>query len=345
MAKYEVTGELSELIKKIRIENKKTSIDIANAIGKSQAYISKLENSKILTIDEEVLMDIFSAIFGSEEDFNNFLNTNFKSLALKEYKDEEELDKELWFNNFDTVLRQLPISDSFIDDINYRINKIGINYSILCNRINSNEDISDINYNQAYLPRNIWSRIDNSGDMYIKLEIKPEKIKQILEGSIKKANYITLLSITYYLLKIENRVGPEKNQTLFDQATEYLKSNGITRLIEKKPFTTGLRSDNDSSVYNEYDRTNNDILDGIVNELKIASEIDVISVSKMLLKYKKNLHWDAFFMLTLTSLNYDKLKCISHDKRTEFLKEVKSLIDKYIDNHEEIDIIKYDLDL
>lgn len=76
MGKFSVTPELAEIIKTTRIQNNVTAKDIAKHIGKSQAYMSKLEKAEIKTIEESNLTEIFRFIYGKKKAFRIFGKNN-----------------------------------------------------------------------------------------------------------------------------------------------------------------------------------------------------------------------------------------------------------------------------
>lgn len=65
MARYDVTPELASIIKSTRIVNNVTAKSVAEHIGKSQSYISKLEKGGIKSIEENELISIFKFILVS----------------------------------------------------------------------------------------------------------------------------------------------------------------------------------------------------------------------------------------------------------------------------------------
>ena len=58
MAYVEVTKELGETIRNLRIQNKITGKELAEHVGRSPAYISKLEKAEIKNTDEDVFNEI-----------------------------------------------------------------------------------------------------------------------------------------------------------------------------------------------------------------------------------------------------------------------------------------------
>ena len=123
MARYDVTPELASIIKSTRIVNNVTAKSVAEHIGKSQSYISKLEKGGIKSIEENELISIFKFILVSEENFQDFLSNSLSEIISSttlRYND-DEINNQCWFLNFDQTLRLIPIPPKIIDELNTKI--------------------------------------------------------------------------------------------------------------------------------------------------------------------------------------------------------------------------------
>lgn len=347
MGKYYITAELAGLIKTTREENNVSGNEISKKIGKSQAYFSKLENGQIKTIDDTLLIDIFKTILGNDEKFDFFINEKLINVLenLKLSLSQDELDAQIWFDNFDKIIRQLPIPEEFVDDINGRLLKLGIDSSALCQRINTNEDIDDQD-SISSLPINIWTPVFRDGDFYgayIRMSIEDDMMKAILSKQKQQCNYSVLFAIAYYLLKIENKVGPGSNEKLKNEAKYYLNSFKIASLVDKGKIDISVKSDGNRPVISsQYDEENTWYIKKITKNIKTVSEIDIVSANKKLDIFSNNTIWDAPFMLSLNAIDYKKMKLLSHEKKQEFLNDVKQLVEKYANEEDEYTIKLYD---
>jgi len=140
MTKVYVTQELAETIKSIRLQNKILSKDLAKAVGKSPAYITKLERGEIQTIDISELNIIFKFIAGNNSSFDDTMEKIYTILKYK-YSD-DEIEKQIWFANYDTVKRKIPIPGTLIDEINNKIVQLEKSRQYLLTRINNNESLT-----------------------------------------------------------------------------------------------------------------------------------------------------------------------------------------------------------
>ena len=210
MARYDVTPELASVIKSTRISHNITAKSVAEQIGKSQAYISKLEKGELKTIDQDQLLDIFIFVLGSEEAFQDFLNNTlasvFSTLTLRH--SQKEIDKQIWYRNFDTVLRQIPIPELLVHNINEIMSENNIDIDNLVNKINGNEEIKHIIDNYENYPENTWNYLVEDGEIkqiFIRMHIKKTTVSNILSFQYKSSNYVNMLAIVFYsLVMIEN---------------------------------------------------------------------------------------------------------------------------------------------
>ena len=207
MAKYTVTTELSETIRSVRMQNHVSAKSVAEHIGKSQSYISKLEKGDIKSIQEDELTEIFRFIFGNERDLQVFLDSALgrilETLELR-YSD-DEIKEQVWFDNYDTVLRLIPIPAELIDCLNLRIESLGVTIDELCSRINANEGISPKVINTDKYPFNEWLPFVEDHKIafrFIKMRVTVQEITEILEKRVRSANYVSLLALAYSLISL-----------------------------------------------------------------------------------------------------------------------------------------------
>ena len=203
MAKVYVTQELAETIKSIRLQNKILSKDLANIIDKSPAYVTKLEKGEIQTIDIDELNKIFNYIIGDDTSFDETIQKIYS--VLKYIYTYEEIENQIWFSNYDTVKRKIPIPSSLIDEINVRIEALDVSREYLKKRINANESLSQAEVENPDIPFNQWYSPENKpkGAQSIKINITDDILNGILDKTIDVTKYIYMLAISYYLIKIE----------------------------------------------------------------------------------------------------------------------------------------------
>ncbi len=329
-----VTSSLAETLRSIRLQNKIQAKDLASHLGKSPAFISKLENGLIQTIDTKELYSILEFISGTGSSIQ-LAEQIYKSLNLK--YSTKEIEEQLWFVNYETVDCLLPIPDSLIDEFNSRINHLEITREYLLKRINANEALTDeeklnesIPFNQWYLP----DQKDGSAQS-IKIKLSAEDFCKILDKDYDVAPYVFIFCILFYLLKIEKYsdttlITEEQNKELMQETTTILNSYKFLSISEKNRLIAETQTKNEiqeilSSFDNDYINILNDILTGF----QLASEQNIKSTNEQLKAFSENMHWDLGFMLRIISISFTSLKETSISNRKKLLFEIEELVKHY----------------
>lgn len=335
MAKISVTLELANTLKTIRLHQGIQAKDVAKYIDRTPAYISKLENGKINTIDEEVLNNILVYLAK-----NNTLE-ELTDIVLKTIDNQnqpiDKLEDQIWFMNFDTVYRRLPIPEKLIEYINKEIEANNIDISYLVDRINSNEALSDEDNNNDAIEPNKWYVTKNGNFPGIKMCISKEQVCDILSGETLFAPYVFVFCILFYIIKIEKYKNQtlltfEKNTELMDETTQILNSYKFFNLVEKDKMLEKAETEEQlNEIWNSFDTENQQIISDILSGFKFASEMDIGVTNKRLEEFSQNMHWDLWFMLRIISLEYMKLDELSTTLKKEFIQDISKLIEKYSD--------------
>lgn len=335
MAKVQVTSQLAELIRSIRLQNGIKSVSLAEHIGKSAAYVSKLEKGDIQTLEKECLHKILNFITQGKDSFDDVIEEVYATLKFK--YSQKEISQQLWFDNFDTVERLIPIPFELSSDLSSIMNSCNINIPYLCERINSNESIPiDISKNSQY-PINEWFIVSDTApnDRYIIIKMTEIEISDILNGEKTETPYIFLLALTFYLLKISKcgntiEISEEESLSLMEESTSFLSKYKVYTLAERDKLMTGIISQNDlSNVLSKFDLENQDIVTQILIKYRVWSDRDIKSANRLLENYLKNLTWDIGFVMKLTSYDYFSLDKISYTSKKKLLQEMLELIGRY----------------
>ena len=141
MPKIVVTDKLADTFKMLRMQNGIKSKDLAEHLGKTPGYVSKLEEQEVKNIELETVESIFSFLLGEDYKKTEIWEQIYASLQIKYSK--AEIDEEIWFSNFDTVYRYIPIPETIIDYFNEKIVSLNITREYLLQRINANEALSE----------------------------------------------------------------------------------------------------------------------------------------------------------------------------------------------------------
>lgn len=341
MAKFRVTPELAETIKSMRIQHNVTSKAVAKHIGKSQSYMSKLERGEIKFVDESILTAIFMYVFygndEAERHIDAVLEQIFDSLELR-YSD-KDIENQLWFDTFDTVKRVLPIPGEMIDDLVSRMAAMNVTAAQLCERINANEDIQPEVDNQDQYPFNEWQAwvVDHQIIFrFIKMKVDLQVIEAILKKEVTDSNYVTILSIIYYLKKIEKygariEISEEDSTELMCASIAYLDSYKFYSIAEFSRLQRKATSKAEQeALLSSFDKENITLMNEVIQAFQFISNMNITKGNEYISNFLKNLKWDLGFMMNEISLPFHEMTELSFTLKKQVLAEINETIRKYI---------------
>ncbi len=336
MAKVQVTSQLAELIKTIRIQNGILSKDLATYLKKSPAYISKLESGEIQSLDRDMLFDVLEYITKGNSSFDEIIEEVFATLKFKYNR--EEIENQLWFDNFDTVERLIPIPEELVDEFNNQIKELNITRSYLLTRINGNDSIEDRIRNDSSYPKNEWFHIDDessSKGRSIIIDLSDQILNDILDKKVTKSVYIFILAICFYLLKIKSYgdikgIDESSMQNIMIEAVDTLNRYKFYSLSEKDKLIYKAETPEEyDRLLNSFDLQNQEVINEILGGYSFWSERDIKFANYQFNLYLKNMKWDLGFMMKLISLDFNSLSKTNYTNKKSLMDEIISLITKY----------------
>lgn len=334
MAKVNVTKELAGKIKELRLANKVKAIDLAEHIKKSSAYITKLENGDIKTLDYDELLKIFNFISKNEDDLEKIID----KISLE--VGSEELEEQMWFMNFDTVERKIPVPSDLVDYINKKISDLNITIPYLVEYVNKNEDLINIideyNIDIGKYKSNLWHSYEYDGKSFsfIIIKMSLSEITNILEKNLDVSNYVTIQLILYNLLRLEHSLdhslSEEENDKIKGEVTRILNSYKFYSSTEKSKLLETVATQQEfDSLLSEFDIINRKLINEFLEYMSFLSDWNVKYTNEKLVLLNRNFKWDASYILTLTSLPFYELESISKSLKSNLLNDIKKLIDEY----------------
>ena len=340
MPKIVVTDKLADTFKMLRMQNSIKSKDLAEHLGKTPGYVSKLEKQEVKNIELETVESIFSFILGEDYKKTEIWEQIYASLQIKYSKD--EIDEEIWFSNFDTVYRYIPIPETIIDYFNDKISSLNITREYLLQKINANEALSEEEINDESIKPNVWYTASDDGRASIKMYISEDILSDILDKKMLSSPYVFIFCILYYLLKIEKygsiiKIESAQIRQLNQEAKSILNSHKFYSIVERENIVSQAQSKEEiHNLLSSFDNDNAKLIGDILGELKFASDWDIRTTNDRLTGFLKNLSTDAWFTLRIISLDYHLLESVEISQRKEFLKEIDELIKKYADTQKNI---------
>ena len=340
MPKIVVTDKLADTLKMLRLQNGIKAKELAEYLGKTPGYVSKLEKQAVKNIELETVESIFSFILGDDYKKTEIWEQIYASLQIKYSK--AEIDEEIWFSNFDTVYRYIPIPETIVDYFNDKLLSLNITRDFLLQRINANEALSDEEINDEKIKTNIWYTASSDGKASIKISIEKDELSNILDKKTLSSPYIYIFCILYYILKIEKygsiiKINDPQIRELNQEVKSILNSHKFYSIIERENIVGQAQSkDEIRNLLSSFDNDNAKLIGEILGELKFASDMDIRITNDRLTGFLKNLSTDVWFTLKLISFDYYLLEAVDMSQRKEFLKEIDELIKKYTDNQKNI---------
>lgn len=335
-----VTPELAETLRNIRLQNKVQAKNLAAHIQKSAAFVSKLENGSIQTIDTEELYKILQYI-SNENNSAELADQIYKSLKFK--YSSKEIEEQLWFTNYETVECLLPLPNELIDSFNTRIERLGISRQYLHSRINANEALSQEELDDTSIACNQWyhQKQKEGNAQSIKISLSEKSLDAILDKKYDVAPYVFIFAIMFYLLKIEQygdaiALSDEDNSILMKKTTDELNSFKFLSISEKNLLIAEKQTKEEvQDLLSSFDNDNIEIIGDILSGFRFASDHNIKSTNEHLQRFEQNMRWDLGFMLRVIGLEFSNLEKTSVSNRKNLLTEMEALIKKYSNLPEE----------
>lgn len=330
---------LGQNLRDFRINYNKKAKDVAAHIGKSGAYISKLEKGQIKQINRNDLVKILNFITGEKNGYELFIESNIKDM------NPDELTKSIPINNFDWIERQIPIPQEYVAYISAKITKLNTTTDELTQYINANDDLddkffADHNIDKKDLMPNQWNiyfeaDCSNVHREYIYVVIDDQLIDNIINHKILKTSYLFLYMVVYQLYKIEETksqpyLSAGKLQKIKTRTTKKLRDFKIYTMVDKqmaiRNAATGIDTDLKPS---SYDSENRKLVNELNDGLFFMSERDVEYVNKKLCSIISTLKNTNSFGLAYMALDLSPLYKANSTTKKEFLNAVQSLAKEY----------------
>ena len=319
-----LTPELGMALKNFRIENKITAKSITEKFSKASSYISKLENGDIKKIEGDFLIQICNYIANSNDGLTNFLNR--LSQNFKEFSNETKL----MVMNIDDLLVEYTVPANLVSEISQYLSSHDLTVTQLVDKINANEDIADReDYN--ILPINIWydksSDVDNAA---IKLSIPLTYIEDILNQNAITIHRVIAEAILYSLYKLGNEENP--------RFLAHNKLDFYHMLPARRNETIKFTQDDIDNILSILEPDTADALKNVESNLRLITSITNNYGSKKIKQISNNMDEDLGFYFAYMSVDIVELEKKTKEKKTQFLKELKSLVEKYSQDDKVIDL-------
>lgn len=335
MVRFHVSPELSDAIKAVRVQNNIASKDLAAHIGKSAAFITKLEKCEIKTIKEEELTKILEFIIRDKDSFSEKLETLVDTMVLRATPD--RLEQQSWLLNFDQIVCRIPLSNELAEDILYQMSSHGITAEELSAEICKNSELDEDIREDDSIPYNKWQEAISDGNAiytYIKLKYSATEIEDVLH-KVTDTNYTCVFAIVRFLRYLTNYssgtpITDEIVTELSTYTTQYLNSYKFYSIAERKRLQHAAKTQAElSDRLSEVDKKNSELKSRFSRVMEVLSDMDVEKTNQDLDILLKNFQWDAAFTLRLLSFPFHELGDISFANKKQFIVKIASLLEEY----------------
>ena len=332
-----MTVELGTRLKALRLKYNVKAKDVADHIGKSAAYLTKLEKGEIKQVDQDLLQNMVCFVTDDEKGFDKLI----EKLALSDTND--QLKEENWFMNFDLVKRIIPIPPSLAKHLQEMAKEVDVSAIKLAEYINQNEDLdtsffSTINMNPDEVEKNIWhpytiiDKDEEKSAQFIILNVDMKDIESLLNGTKDTCSHTLMFAIIYHLLKLKDKrdkLDTDKYE-LQDKAIKIMQEHKFYSILDRSNFEKQAKSREEyQELLSDFDRKNREVINGILSRIGFLSDYDVKYTNDKLQGILDNLKVEPSFALSYMAIPLKEMNKISVTARKQFIADVKSLVEKY----------------
>lgn len=334
-----INTENAAKLKDFRIKHRVKSKDLALFIGKSPAYISKLEHGDIQHLSKDVLIKITNYISGDENGYTEFCQSVIES------KDPDTSEKDIFLLNFDTTERQIPIPEILSYYIQEQMHNLNITSNQLIDYVNENEDIKD-DYSRFKISikdieTNTWYEYIEADSnerfhIFIVLHFEKEKLDALLNHELKKCEYLFPYALTYHLLKISKGyrgklLTESEIRSTQAEAEEILwKMKFYTMMLQMRKLQDYQSIEEFENSLSSFDHNNRQLLQELIGALSYLSSYDIEYTNKKLNTIVENIKdVGESFSLAFMALSLKHLKELNPHMKKQFLSDIEKYINTY----------------
>lgn len=335
MPKYTVTQNMGASLRNLRISKKVKAIEVAKAINKTGAYISKLENGVLNYIQQTDLFNIIDFLSQTEEEKQQSLSLLLHDTTMLFTKEESE--NEEWKLNLDYFYRKFPIPTEYQKFVIDKMKELSISIEELVSYANSNFDL----YNNELFTKDLLDNAEknywyfNNGNSFLVVQLVCDDIKHVLYDKNISTNYSMLKCLLISIFRIEGY----NHDEAYSKAHEILVNMNIQTLSEKEEIMDSYEKINE--MHTILDQRNNENLPEpdrklLTNLYEFTQQInmfaqiyDVNYSNKKIAMLLDNLKEDPILLMGLIGIDLKPLKNCDIQIKKEFLRALTDLISNY----------------
>ena len=326
--KFVVTPELAKALKTLRVGNDLSSKDLAEHIGKSPSYVTKLEKGSIRRIEQEVLTEILLFVTCSESFYEQALPAVVS--VLSGMLDGGRPFEQVWLMQYDVSDRPVRLSSDMVADMSERLRAIGVSAEELVKLMNANID------SQAPLsfPANQVTLVDCDGmpRMLSRISLSLDEVEGVFGGTADTVPYFMLYSIVHSLHReeqfpgVRKKLPPESAISVLRSTDAYMEKWGVRSLMGYSHF---LASDEFVLQQLPLVSSGEGVVDRLADQLREFFEYDSLQALSSLNNLCETLEWDPAFAMKLFGIPFADLGETSYTNKRRLLEEIQQAFNRY----------------
>ncbi len=332
--KCHVTPELAILIKTLRSQNNISSKDLAEHVGRSRSYISKLEGGAIQTIQKQDLTEILKFVTAGTDFYEEKLVEIVR--VLQSYMEPSRMDHQVWLLQYDCAERPIPVPEDLVRYFIDTLKEIRMTPSHLVRVVNANVDseLSDQVPSNEYLD---LSYQRGSHMLVIRMQMTEKQFDEILDKAPSSSTYSVLFALTFTMEKLKSYsedtpLTPDEARTVLRRTGNIMDLYHVHCLTDYSSLVNSTELLNgQENLYNSFKELDPGIVSNILYNFTELMDYDAESTSETLKIFSDNLSWDPAFLMRILRLPFSSLTDMSYSNKKKMLEEIQDIYARYRD--------------
>lgn len=325
--KFSITPELAKLIKTLRVQSGVSAKDLAERIGKSRSYVSKLESGSIRSIDRDALTRVLCVAADDDDLYGGVLPAAVK--LLRSTMEPQRMVDQMWLMEYDVIERTVSVPAPMSDDIRRTLDQAHISAARLVAFANANID----SQTPLSTPANELVIEGDRGKsrLLARIQISEDEVNRLMEGGAT-TSYFMLYVIVHALFRlrlypsVETKLPPDDAARVLRCVASYMDRWDIHSLVG---FSHFLSSDEFIAYQTPLAGAAPDVFDRIASQLREVASYDSANALTRLNAFDETLSWDPAFALKVMGLPFSHLGDMSFANKRALLAEIEEAVNRY----------------
>lgn len=325
--KFSVTPELALLLKTMRAQSGLSAKSLAERIGRSPSYVSKLENGEVKSVEKGLLIDVVTTLSDGGL-FETALPAAMR--VLESFMEPSRLTSQAWLLQLDVVERQVSIPAAMAADLQAHLDDAGLDVPGLVRFVNANIETGL----GAGFPANQIAAIDYEGQprLAVRVSLDEASVACALRSEDTTLSYLAVDNIVFSLFRLAmfpdtvGKMPPEQAVPVLRRTASYMEQWGIHSLTG---FSHLVSSDEFVARQEPLARSKPHVIDRIAEALEEVAQHDALNAANQLNTFYETLQWDPAFALKLMGIPFSDLGDAGFRTKRQLLGEVQGILDRY----------------